>query len=85
MKKQLLTLSILPFLVACASAYKNEGDPESKDSYVIECQEATAACFEKAKEVCPTGYITKSVSAVGATSLLLFPTQLRTIEVRCKI
>lgn len=84
MKKYFIAMPILLFLSACATAYKNAGDPESSQAYVIECAENTEACFNKAAEICPGGYLTKSISAVGSTSLLIFPTQLRTIEIRCK-
>ena len=84
MKKLTLLLPVGFFLMSCASAYKNDGALDGKTAYVIECDQDTEACFEKAKEVCPAGYVTTKVSAVGATSLLLFPAQLRTIEVSCK-
>lgn len=84
MKKLFLLLASIG-LSACATAYRNEGDLESKESYLIECRDVTSACFSKAAEVCPKGYETKKISAVGATSLILFPTQLRSIEINCKI
>lgn len=70
--------------VGCATAYKNEGDARGRQAYVIECGEETGACFSKAKELCPQGYVTDEISAVGATSLLLFPAQLRTVNISCK-
>ena len=83
-RQKLICLLLLPLLASCASAYKNEGDPEGKVAFVIECREETSGCFAKAKELCPKGYVTTHVSAVGATSLLLFAVQLRTLEVQCK-
>lgn len=84
MKKLIFVSLNALFLQACATAYKDLGDVNSKESYVIECREETQACFDKAEQLCPNGYITKQVSAVGATSLLLFPAQLRTLHVSCK-
>lgn len=84
MKRKIVLLMMLSALASCPTAYKNEGDPDGKEAFVIECASETGMCFKKAKEVCPKGYLTTKVSAAGATSLLLFPAQLRTIEVTCK-
>lgn len=84
MKSKIVLVLMLAVLASCATAYKNEGDPGGKEAYVIECEQQTGKCFEKANKVCPNGYITTKVSAVAATSLLLFPAQLRTLEVTCK-
>jgi len=80
----IFTLLISATFVGCATAYKNEGDPQGRQSYVIECGQETSACFSKAKILCPQGYVTDEISAVGATSLLLFPAQLRTVNISCK-
>ncbi|MES2800950.1 MAG: lipoprotein [Bdellovibrionota bacterium] len=83
--KKLIYLALATLLLtSCATAYRNEGGPVGKESYVIECEQETNACFEKAKEVCKSGYVTTNISAVGATTLLFFAAQLRTIEVYCK-
>ncbi|HXD05721.1 MAG TPA: hypothetical protein VN680_06715 [Burkholderiaceae bacterium] len=67
MKIVLATLLPCAALAGCAIAQPIQG-PNAKTAYVVQCSGSTiTACYEKAAEVCPSGYqmLDRNVSSSG--------------------
>ncbi|MDO8423771.1 MAG: hypothetical protein Q7S99_16575 [Parvibaculum sp.] len=63
-------------LVGCAASVKEVSGPGGKTAYALGCAgmgRTKASCYEKAGEICPSGYVLydDSAAAYGRNSMML--------------